>query len=67
MLCWPNFCLEQPLSQHETYVTVIPAYSTKLPAAGAPSPLMVLAGMLPWTFFSTALSDAFNGLMGRTL
>src|SRR6202040_4133544 len=27
-------------------------------------PLMVLAGMLPWTFFATALSDASNSLIG---
>lgn len=36
----------------------------KLPTEGsAPYPLMVFAGMLPWTFFSTALSDASNSLV----
>lgn len=30
---------------------------------GAPYALMVFAGMLPWTFFSTALSDASNSLV----
>ncbi len=36
----------------------------KLPSEGlAPYPLMVFAGMLPWTFFSTALSDASNSLV----
>ena len=38
----------------------------KLPSAGsAPYPLMVFAGMLPWTFFSTALSEASNSLIGN--
>ena len=36
----------------------------KLPSEGsAPYPLMVFAGMLPWTFFSTALSDASSSLV----
>lgn len=45
--------------------TIIFARLAKLPSEGsAPYPLMVLAGMLPWTFFSTALSDASNSLIG---
>ena len=28
-------------------------------------PIMVFAGMLPWTFFSSALSDASNSLVGN--
>jgi lipopolysaccharide transport system permease protein len=45
--------------------TVIFARIAKLPSEGsAPYALMVLAGMLPWTFFSTALSDASNSLIG---
>ena len=33
----------------------------KLPSDGSePYPLMVFAGMLPWTFFSTALGEAAN-------
>jgi lipopolysaccharide transport system permease protein len=36
----------------------------KLPTEGnAPYPILVLAGMLPWTFFSTALADASNSLV----
>lgn len=39
----------------------------KLPSEGtAPYPLMVFAGMLPWTFFSTALSDASNSLVSSS-
>jgi lipopolysaccharide transport system permease protein len=45
--------------------TIIFARIAKLPSEGsAPYPLMVLAGMLPWTFFSAALSDASNSLIG---
>lgn len=39
----------------------------KLPSDGtAPYPLMVFAGMLPWTFFSTALSEASISLIGNS-
>jgi len=39
--------------------TVIFGKVAKLPTEGtAPYALLVFAGMLPWTFFSTALSDA---------
>jgi len=46
--------------------TVIFARLAKLPSeGGAPYALMVFAGMLPWTFFSTALSDASNSLIAN--
>src|SRR5581483_9635684 len=39
----------------------------KLPSdGGAPYPLMVFAGMLPWTFFAQALSEASNSLVANT-
>jgi len=38
----------------------------KLPSEGtAPYPLMVFAGMLPWSFFSTGLSEASNSLVSN--
>jgi lipopolysaccharide transport system permease protein len=38
----------------------------KLPSDGsAPYPLMVFAGMLPWTFFATSLSEASNSLVNN--
>jgi lipopolysaccharide transport system permease protein len=38
----------------------------KLPSEGnIPYPLLVFAGMLPWTFFSTGLTDASNSLIGN--
>lgn len=47
--------------------TIIFSKLAKLPSDGsAPYALMVFAGMLPWTFFSTALSDASNSLINNT-
>jgi lipopolysaccharide transport system permease protein len=38
----------------------------QLPSDGsAPYALMVFAGMLPWTFFATAVADASNSLIGN--
>jgi len=38
----------------------------KLPAPGSvPYPLLVFAAMLPWQFFSTALGEASNSLIGN--
>ena len=45
--------------------TVIFGKLANLPSDGAaPYAIMVFAGMLPWTFFSSALSDASNSLLG---
>jgi lipopolysaccharide transport system permease protein len=47
--------------------TVIFGRLAHLPSDGsAPYALMVLAGMLPWTFFSTGLADAANSLIVDT-
>ena len=47
--------------------TVVFGAVAKLPSDGAaPYALMVFAGMLPWTFFSTALSDASNSLIANS-
>jgi homopolymeric O-antigen transport system permease protein len=44
--------------------TVIFGRIARLPSDGsAPYPLMVFAGMLPWTFFATGLSEASNSLV----
>jgi lipopolysaccharide transport system permease protein len=46
--------------------TVIFSKLAKLPSDGsAPYALMVFAGMLPWTFFAGALSEASNSLIGN--
>ena len=47
--------------------TVIFSRIAKLPSDGVtPYPLMVFVGTLPWTFFSTGLSDASNSLIGNS-
>jgi len=38
----------------------------KMPSGGSPYPLLVLCGMLPWQFFSTAISDSGNSLVGNS-
>jgi lipopolysaccharide transport system permease protein len=46
--------------------TIIFGRIAKLPSEGsAPYPLMVFAGMLPWTFFSTGLSEASNSMVNN--
>jgi homopolymeric O-antigen transport system permease protein len=47
--------------------TVVFGRIAKLPTDGnAPYALMVFAGILPWTFFSTGLSDASSSLINNT-
>jgi lipopolysaccharide transport system permease protein len=47
--------------------TVIFGRIAKLPTEGnTPYALMVFAGILPWTFFSTGLSEASNSLISNT-
>jgi lipopolysaccharide transport system permease protein len=44
--------------------TIVFGRIAKLPSEGAtPYALLVLAGLLPWTFFSTGLSEASNSLI----
>src|SRR6266513_1000232 len=38
----------------------------KMPSGGAPYALLVLCGMLPWQFFSTALSECGNSLVSNS-
>lgn len=46
--------------------TVVFGRIAKLPTDGnVPYALMVFAGILPWTFFSTGLSEASNSLIGN--
>src|SRR5580658_8450484 len=46
--------------------TIIFGRIAKLPTEGnAPYALMVFAGILPWTFFSTGLSEASNSLINN--
>src|SRR5258708_39660468 len=46
--------------------TIIFGRIAQLPTDGtAPYPLMVFAGILPWTFFSTGLSEASNSVINN--
>ena len=39
---------------------------SKMPSGGSPYPLLVLCGMLPWNFFSTAISDSGNSMVANS-
>src|SRR5262249_32608408 len=46
--------------------TIVFGKLAQLPSEGtAPYALMVFAGMLPWSFFATAVADASNSLIGN--
>lgn len=46
-------------------LTIIFGKIAKLPSEGVPYPILVFAAMLPWQFFSNALSEAGNSLIGN--
>ncbi|MFH0855082.1 MAG: ABC transporter permease [Candidatus Omnitrophota bacterium] len=43
--------------------TVVFSKIAKLPSYGAPYPVLVFAGLLPWQFFANALSESSNSLI----
>lgn len=45
--------------------TVVFGHLAKMPDGNIPYPLLVLAGLLPWQFFSTALSGSSASLVGN--
>jgi lipopolysaccharide transport system permease protein len=45
--------------------TVVFGTLAKLPSNGAPYPVFVFAAMLPWQFFSSALSESSNSLIAN--
>ncbi|HUU73188.1 MAG TPA: ABC transporter permease [Burkholderiales bacterium] len=46
-------------------LTIVFSRLAKLPSGGAPYPLLVFSGLLPWFFFSQAFSNAANSLIGN--
>jgi lipopolysaccharide transport system permease protein len=61
-----SWALIRPLLTMSVF-TIIFGHLAHLPSDGsAPYALMVLAGMLPWTFFSSGLADAANSLIVDT-
>lgn len=55
----------RPLLTMMIFVIVF-GHIAKLPSEGIPYPIFVFAAMLPWTFFTTAFSDASNSLVGNS-
>jgi lipopolysaccharide transport system permease protein len=47
-------------------LTLVFGKFASMPASGAPYPLLVFCGILPWQFFSTALSESGNSLVANT-
>lgn len=60
----PAWAVLHPLSLMLIY-TVIFSRIISVPSEGAPYPLFAYAALLPWTFFSTALSGATNSLVSH--
>lgn len=44
-------------------LTIVFGVFGKMPDAGVPYPILVFCGMLPWQFFSTALTESGNSLV----
>jgi len=45
--------------------TIVFGRLAKLPSEGVPYPILVFSAMLPWQFFSNALSESSNSLIGN--
>jgi len=45
--------------------TVVFSFLSRIPSDGAPYPIFAYAGLLPWTFFSSAISFAIPSLVGQ--
>lgn len=47
-------------------LTLVFSRLAKLPSEGVPYPILVMAGILPWQFFSNALSESSNSLVASS-
>jgi lipopolysaccharide transport system permease protein len=47
-------------------LTVVFGRLANMPSGGVPYPLLVFCGLLPWQFFSTAVSECGNSLIGNS-
>jgi lipopolysaccharide transport system permease protein len=59
-----SWALIQPLVSTILF-TIVFGRLAKVPSDGVPYPVFALAGMLPWTFFSTAYANASMSLIGH--
>ncbi len=55
----------QPLALMLVY-TIVFSLFTKVPTGGSQYPVFVLAGILPWNFFQTAVSTSATGFVSHT-
>lgn len=60
-LAW---AIVQPLSLMLIY-TLVFSIIVKMPSSGAPYAVFAFVALLPWTYFSTALTNATNGLVSN--
>jgi lipopolysaccharide transport system permease protein len=60
----PAWVVLQPLLMALVF-TVFMGWLARVPSDGVPYPLFAYAGLLPWTFFSSAVSTAGNGLIAH--
>ncbi len=60
-----SWALVQPLALMAIY-TIIFSIFTRVPTGSTPYSLFVLAGILPWTFFQTAVSSSATGLVSHS-
>lgn len=58
------WALLRPLSAVAAFVVIF-GLLAKLPSGGVPYPVMVLAGMLPWQMFASALTAASSSLLSN--
>lgn len=47
-------------------MTIVFGRLADMPSGGAPYPILVFCGVLPWQFFSTAVSESGNSLVSNT-
>ena len=47
-------------------MTIVFGKLAQMPSGGAPYPSLVLCGVLPWQFFSAAVSESGNSLVSNT-
>lgn len=60
-----GWAILQPLLTMAVF-TVIFGWLARIPSDGVPYPLFALAALVPWTYFSTALSGASTSLVSST-
>jgi homopolymeric O-antigen transport system permease protein len=60
-----TWSLLKPLATMTVFTIVFGAIA-KLPSGGAPYAVFVLAALLPWQFFSSALQESSNSLIGNS-